>query len=575
MFKEQLHTSFDAIRPSPELLDRISAMMNEEVSKKRPPIRMTAVKYGGIAAALAIAAGGTLFFMQSQNRDMEITNTSSFGGSYKAGADDVGAAGSYSDAETAPAIAAEEKSAETSGDAYGNTEARAAETSETTTVYIPADNADEAASEEGDGDTASNETLIAPSNIVNTDGDGIASDTLISDDNGSDAGSGADEQTGEAEVSDEENDLDAAPEADENENPATGDTMYVTSMGEDSYSYADEADEDYADACAAGAYMPEPFGDANDNTGGDGHDNFWFPSCDHVLNNIPVGLMRLCEEDKVDAWQNDWSRQPWRSDSPAVDSIENYQNLYTFIKDMGLTREQVYEGMKTHLESSDPRIKVTEEQLDTILSGDIAAITKMFASEYAIIKGDKAYSPHWLYTHDYYDYEDAGITKEDVAAKYELYMKLGLSDEAWQWFDEKLTYFMEDESRDAPVIGLTDGSEIVWNDTEQDWAGTKTTVYYPASGIMKYVRGEKRLSILKASEEIINGAIKPANVTIDHSSPDSYTIQISYHPEADKSWTWYDIGILMWDDHGYLELIKDGKITVYILDERYLEIFRI
>ena len=34
MFKEQLHSSFDEISPSPELLDRISAMMNEEVNRQ-------------------------------------------------------------------------------------------------------------------------------------------------------------------------------------------------------------------------------------------------------------------------------------------------------------------------------------------------------------------------------------------------------------------------------------------------------------------------------------------------------------------------------------------------------------
>ena len=50
MFKEQLHKSFDAISPSPELLDRISAMMSEEAAHPKPSIKMTAVKYGGIAA---------------------------------------------------------------------------------------------------------------------------------------------------------------------------------------------------------------------------------------------------------------------------------------------------------------------------------------------------------------------------------------------------------------------------------------------------------------------------------------------------------------------------------------------
>ncbi|MBO6301174.1 MAG: hypothetical protein J6N15_01910 [Ruminiclostridium sp.] len=60
MFKDELHGAFDGISPSPELLDRVSAMMSEEASKPRPAIRMTAAKYAGIAAALVIAAGASI-----------------------------------------------------------------------------------------------------------------------------------------------------------------------------------------------------------------------------------------------------------------------------------------------------------------------------------------------------------------------------------------------------------------------------------------------------------------------------------------------------------------------------------
>ena len=67
MYREQLHETFDKISPSPELLDRISAMMSEEVNRKKPSIRMNAVRYAGIAAAVVIAAGGTLALVQSQN----------------------------------------------------------------------------------------------------------------------------------------------------------------------------------------------------------------------------------------------------------------------------------------------------------------------------------------------------------------------------------------------------------------------------------------------------------------------------------------------------------------------------
>lgn len=54
MFKEKLHNDIDKITPSAELLDRVSLMMKEEASRKKPKIYMTAVKYGSLAAAVCI-----------------------------------------------------------------------------------------------------------------------------------------------------------------------------------------------------------------------------------------------------------------------------------------------------------------------------------------------------------------------------------------------------------------------------------------------------------------------------------------------------------------------------------------
>lgn len=64
MFREKLHSGLDALSPSPELLDRVSEMMAEEARRPKPKIYMSAVKYGGMAAAVclivlgAVALGG-------------------------------------------------------------------------------------------------------------------------------------------------------------------------------------------------------------------------------------------------------------------------------------------------------------------------------------------------------------------------------------------------------------------------------------------------------------------------------------------------------------------------------------
>lgn len=60
MFREKLHNSLDSVSPSPELLDRVSEMMAEEARKPKPKIFISAVKYGGMAAAVCLIVTGAV-----------------------------------------------------------------------------------------------------------------------------------------------------------------------------------------------------------------------------------------------------------------------------------------------------------------------------------------------------------------------------------------------------------------------------------------------------------------------------------------------------------------------------------
>ncbi|MGN0657016.1 MAG: hypothetical protein ACI4KR_09495 [Ruminiclostridium sp.] len=62
MFREQLHKDIDRITPSPELLDKISLMMREQVQKPKPRIFMNAVRYGGMAAAICLVSAAVIIF---------------------------------------------------------------------------------------------------------------------------------------------------------------------------------------------------------------------------------------------------------------------------------------------------------------------------------------------------------------------------------------------------------------------------------------------------------------------------------------------------------------------------------
>ena len=56
MFREELHNDIDRITPSSALLDKVSLMMKEEAERKKPKFYTTALRYGGIAAAVCVAA---------------------------------------------------------------------------------------------------------------------------------------------------------------------------------------------------------------------------------------------------------------------------------------------------------------------------------------------------------------------------------------------------------------------------------------------------------------------------------------------------------------------------------------
>lgn len=172
--------------------------------------------------------------------------------------------------------------------------------------------------------------------------------------------------------------------------------------------------------------------------GGDESADFYQPG-NRVLDNIPVSLMKLRDDDEVTKWIN--SHQDFFENAP--DSIEDYANVYSFITSFNITKEEAGEALKYELESDDPQIRITEEEFDTLFCGDVEKITKAFASEYSIVVGKNIYSPHWVYTHSTDDYKEAGITSQMIEEKIDKYSLLVFTDTEKNEFDEKLSKYTE------------------------------------------------------------------------------------------------------------------------------------
>lgn len=179
--------------------------------------------------------------------------------------------------------------------------------------------------------------------------------------------------------------------------------------------------------------MPDPFGSKAEGTGGDENDGFYLP-CNHILNGIPGSLLDLRDSDEVRKWTE---KSKLSSKSDVISSIKDYENVYTFITDFNITREEAEAALEYYLKGN----YITYEHLDIIFSGDIELITKTFASDLSIAVGDRIYSPEWLYMHSPDEYSAAGITPEDILSRVDLYRYILFTDEARQAFSEKLSEY--------------------------------------------------------------------------------------------------------------------------------------
>lgn len=180
--------------------------------------------------------------------------------------------------------------------------------------------------------------------------------------------------------------------------------------------------------------MPEPF-EAGCNVGGDDNNNFYQP-CISQLDSIPGSLLDIRPSNEVDDWLNKHFSREY-----AVSSIADYLNIYSFITDFNVTKEEAAVALASYINSEYESVRITQEQFDIIFSGDIELITKTFASEYSIVIGENIYSPEWIYTHSKSDYATVGISVEDILQKAPMYARLNLSEAARAALSDKLSSY--------------------------------------------------------------------------------------------------------------------------------------
>lgn len=188
--------------------------------------------------------------------------------------------------------------------------------------------------------------------------------------------------------------------------------------------------------------MPEqPFGGID----ADYNDGFYIP-VKHSISGIPGSLCDLRDDSEVRAWcDGHWSRK-----EPA-DNISEQMNIYSFIIHFNITREEAETALEPYLNTDDELTRISEEDLDVIFSGDIAVVSERFATDYAIVIGEKIYSPEWLYFYPTAEWTAAGITPEAVSEKASMFSDFFFTDEARTAFSKKLSDFTGTEIIIEPV----------------------------------------------------------------------------------------------------------------------------
>jgi hypothetical protein len=208
--------------------------------------------------------------------------------------------------------------------------------------------------------------------------------------------------------------------------------------------------------------MPAPF-EHQDGGGGDGHGNYIHWGNDKFMS-IPGNFWdRFAEylgETEIIEELLEWKQAREEGITLSyVTGIMDFQNIYSLAIINDIPVEIVIEAMDEsneitadiamrlygiEVDEDDHRL-YTKEDKSVLLTQDEATILAHFASPYAIVIGDKVYTPAWLYTHTVEGWHAVGITPQMFVDMLPLYAELSFTNGAITAFESKLSEFMNSE----------------------------------------------------------------------------------------------------------------------------------
>lgn len=216
----------------------------------------------------------------------------------------------------------------------------------------------------------------------------------------------------------------------ETDNQSSTNTTAITDA------HTDETTSENAFKTTSIVEIPAPF---DENTDTDENSGFYYPG-NRVIDNIPVELIRLVDGNDFNDWIDSFD-----SDLSSIDSFDDYANLYSFLFRFDITAEKAEEALSYYLATDDEQISISANEIELLLSGDLERVSDYFSNEYTISVGDRVYTENWVYSHSSDDYANAGIKKEDLLEKIRLYGDFHLTEQACEYFSEKLSVELNQE----------------------------------------------------------------------------------------------------------------------------------
>ena len=237
--------------------------------------------------------------------------------------------------------------------------------------------------------------------------------------------------------------------------------------------------------------------------------------------------------------------------------IDDTQNWYRFAMDTGLTANDVRRARQMADEnwSESPASMVQEDIFVTF--GSKEKIAENNKTEYCISVGEYVFSPRWLYYHTAEDYKAAGITPRMINDMLEKYKTLGLTDEAWIAFRDKLNGYISGEKDNTAVTtsAVTESNgttavAVTCETTTSDVIGGTTVISDTDSSADTTVPADDRPTDDELKDLVEQGA-EACGLKITVSDITKASLKLNYYCEGDNS--------------KYLAFMWGGKYEIQIL----------